>query len=555
MGTTPASWLGNDNYHVIPPVLEPDALPLMFGGFPDDVDPRIASKPKRNAAVPGRFLSQIYAVPNVVMMSHIVCSQQHSYDCNDVMCLCFVSEMKKTGYICFPWWKEDGRDRPYSRSYDLFAHMVNVHEKFPVGASNKTAYKTDGSDVRDATPEEMIRYRDANEHRCKKVDEKSSSSEPSQGSTMLPAEVLPKARPVSARPGQSGGDSPPRNKTGMNRASERERDSSPKSDDRGSSTRHKSREPEQRERATETVGDVDEEEADGKHMAEIQGRIEARKAAKDLEIARLTIIDLKESDRDKAEGKKKVATSRFGKKPSATQPAAEATSGQSVASIELMPTELFSEVVAIMGTSAAVISKRVCFTKCATAECRPDDAMSTLKFGALDEVRQCGTEQIEDVLGAELGIAFVASALGREMPRSSSEHATADMPDCYVELTSTRRKAKAPVAVVPLNSIDSKVDRDDTGSEIPDVHIEIPGEVRESIASEVEAGREAPIVVGQELTEWVLRSPRVEVATMIAEIATANRALVASTPNTDGIASFCEAMLSVESTGGKTIRL
>jgi len=60
------------------------------------------------------------------------------------------------------------------------------------------------------------------------------------------------------------------------------------------------------------------------------------------------------------------------------------------------------------------------------------------------------------------------------------------MPDCYVEMTSTRKKAKAPVSVAPPNSIDSEVDRDDTGSEMPDVHIEIPGEVREFITSDVE---------------------------------------------------------------------
>jgi len=82
MGTTPASWLGIEDFQVIPSALEPDALPLMFGGVdrssPDNVDPRIISRPKRNAAIPARFLSRIYAVPNVVVISHIVGSQQYS---------------------------------------------------------------------------------------------------------------------------------------------------------------------------------------------------------------------------------------------------------------------------------------------------------------------------------------------------------------------------------------------------------------------------------------------------------------------------------------------
>jgi len=67
--------------------------------------------------------------------------------------------------------------------------MVNVHEKYPDGAVNKAAYSTDGSNVRDATEEEKVRYRDANKHRRKKVDEKSSSSEPSRSGTGVPAEA------------------------------------------------------------------------------------------------------------------------------------------------------------------------------------------------------------------------------------------------------------------------------------------------------------------------------------------------------------------------------
>jgi len=67
------------------------------------------------------------------------------------MCLCFNSDMKKTGYVCYQCWKENGREKPYSRSYDLIAHMVNVYEKYPDGAVNKAAYSTNGSNVRDAT--------------------------------------------------------------------------------------------------------------------------------------------------------------------------------------------------------------------------------------------------------------------------------------------------------------------------------------------------------------------------------------------------------------------
>jgi len=60
MGTTPVSWLDTDNYQVIPLALEPDALPILFGGVDrsstDDIDPNVVMRPKRNAAIPARFL-------------------------------------------------------------------------------------------------------------------------------------------------------------------------------------------------------------------------------------------------------------------------------------------------------------------------------------------------------------------------------------------------------------------------------------------------------------------------------------------------------------------
>jgi len=61
------------------------------------------------------------------------------------------------------------------------------------------------------------------------------------------------------------------------------------------------------------------------------------------------------------------------------------------------------------------------------------------------------------------------------------------MPNCYVEMTPTRKKLKTPVSVAPPNSVESDMDGDDTGSEIrlsrSDVHIEIPGEMGESVAN------------------------------------------------------------------------
>jgi len=134
--------------------------------------------------------------------------------------------MKKTGYVCYPCWKENGREKPYSRSYDLIAHMVNVHEKYPDGAVNKAAYLTDGSNVHDATEEEKVRYRDANKHRPKKVDEKSSFSEPSVSNTVLLTGAPRPAWPASVHAEQSTGNAFPGDRSEGNRVKDKERNSS-----------------------------------------------------------------------------------------------------------------------------------------------------------------------------------------------------------------------------------------------------------------------------------------------------------------------------------------
>jgi len=227
----------------------------------------------------------------------------------------------------------------------------------------------------------------------------------------------------------------------------------------------------------------------------------------------------------------------------------------------VVPIERSSEVTTSKGIPVAPAPKRARSSKCTTLERQPDDALSTLKFSAIDETWPSNTERTGDMSEVELGIAFVASALGRVAPRVSSEQATTDMPDCYVEMTSTRKKAKTPVSVAPPNSVDSDVDRDDTGSKIrlsrSDVHIEIPGEVREPTTNVIDAGRAAAVVVSEGLSNQALLPPRVEVATAGAEVATADRAVeraITSTPNTDDITSFCSAVSSMDATGGYRAR-
>jgi len=106
--------------------------------------------------------------------------------------------------------------------------MINVHKKYPEGAVNKAAYSTDGSNVRDATEKEKVRYRDANKHHRKKVDEKSTSSEPSQSGTVASALGLLKGRSTSIRTERGEGDASSGDRSGVNWVKDKKRENARK---------------------------------------------------------------------------------------------------------------------------------------------------------------------------------------------------------------------------------------------------------------------------------------------------------------------------------------
>jgi len=171
LGETPVSWIGTQTYSVIPNTVGAEILPIMFGEVDrggvstpvDDVEPNIIVRPKRNAGVPARFLSRVY----------VAWDNAPSYECkpinpkcvsNGKCCLSRFSDAKKRMkntefvYKCFPCLKQDDKARTYTRSYDLILHMVNTHGKFPVDVRHNTSYAADGSDLRDATVEEVEKY-------------------------------------------------------------------------------------------------------------------------------------------------------------------------------------------------------------------------------------------------------------------------------------------------------------------------------------------------------------------------------------------------------------
>jgi len=217
-------------------------------------------------------------------------------------------------------------------------------------------------------------------------------------------------------------------------------------------------------------------------MQEIRERMEARKVARDLEIARSTIDELK-SEKSKKEAEKKAGGKRGSKKANATQSAPGIIDAVPLVSVgavarKFTPESTLSKDVVLEGAPTRGRGNKPTVEKgCG------DNALSTLKFGsiAVDGLSRAGLSG--DAEENALGIALVATALGKKVPRSTPTHNVVGISDCYVELPSLRKKAKNQVSVVaPPNSIESdEGGRGDAGSELrlnqPDVHIGFPGDV------------------------------------------------------------------------------
>jgi len=124
-------------------------------------------------------------------------------------------------------------------------------------------------------------------------------------------------------------------------------------------------------------------------MAEIQARIEARKTAKDLEIARATIVDLKAAKENtastttltatkKASGSdQKVVASRAAKKSATSQRVSEPAVSVSVATTAETPLKPVNE------PSVPEVTDRSRANRRAGSDRRENDTLATLKFAAM----------------------------------------------------------------------------------------------------------------------------------------------------------------------------
>jgi len=126
LGETPMSWLGSENYNIVPTAMEPGVLPNMFGGvdrsgISTSADDTVTNLTVRTYAVHDDASPNVY---NDVVNECVL---------NNELCLNRFSDMKKTAkqtefeYKCFTCRKQDDKSRSYTRSYDLILHTINTH--------------------------------------------------------------------------------------------------------------------------------------------------------------------------------------------------------------------------------------------------------------------------------------------------------------------------------------------------------------------------------------------------------------------------------------------
>jgi len=75
----------------------------------------------------------------------------------------------------FRLWRNDTRGFPRAR--DLVKHLVSSHKLYPKDVQQGHEYACDGSDLRDATSEEMIRYGDGSDRCKRKLEEAAKAQE------------------------------------------------------------------------------------------------------------------------------------------------------------------------------------------------------------------------------------------------------------------------------------------------------------------------------------------------------------------------------------------
>jgi len=400
--------------------------------------------------------------------------------------------VKKTDfeYKCFPCLKQDDKVRCYMRSYDLILHMVKTHQKYPVEARHNAYYAADGTDLRDATEEEIEKYKLAATHKKRKPESSKKKSESATRVSDARKNDEGDMRKTS-EVGRGGHSSRDRdadwNSRDRDSKSDKERSSSwgsrgGRDDDirdhkRGNTGRKSSAEggtggySSERDRKSRTNTDtIDEDERDRRKLADIMRRMEERKAAKVAEVPRkfvadkgksapevdiTTVKEKRENDAAKVVGKKNSGLTEAPKKTTNTaqRDAADADTAQRDAAMQWASGEI-SDVNVVTQSTIGKGSTRQRGGKKGTDEA---SATATEDASSLEAQNFIASQYppVEDGVSStvRLGRAFVSGALGKQTDDPKLFGAAVNIVDCSVKLMTTNKKAKMPVSAALPNSI------------------------------------------------------------------------------------------------------
>jgi len=404
-----------------------------------------------------------------------------------------VQRTAKLAFKCQPCDEFNSRDRTYTRSYDLVAHLVNTHDVYPASIKHNATYLPLKSDLRPATAEEVLKYKDANKHGRKRTTGAASTGEASASGTTLETEsgagvnkerVAQKSKEEKPPTSDKGG------KRDRARVTKSREDKVPRED--------AGREEARKAKETADEKDAAEDEADKKEYLVLQNKMEARRLAREIQNAHDTLASLRAEQEDASAKQDSVTESRVegekikegnapspagaSKKPRATRPPLRASVGES-------------------GTVATTEAREKAKATKVGEEKQPDKVTGQKKVGEKlvskrskimtepsHKVAMTVHSSDEDSRTEALGPALVAGALGRKLGDARTATMMRGIIECRVELLSTRQKAKLPLPPPPHNSTASNSMAD--GSIADDarlslsatdlqVQVELPGDVSE----------------------------------------------------------------------------
>jgi len=178
-------------------------------------------------------------------------------------------------FKCQPCDEIEDRDRTYTRSYDLVAHLVNTHKLYPISIKHNATYLPLKSGLCAATAEEILKYKDANKHGRKRVAESVSTGEVSASGTALEPEGLAGTNREREARKEKGNITPASDKGGK-------RDSVrvAKAREDKESRKDPSRDDARKAKETADEKDAAEDEADKMEYLALQNKMEARRIAR-----------------------------------------------------------------------------------------------------------------------------------------------------------------------------------------------------------------------------------------------------------------------------------